>query len=47
MLGSVPPSLGYGVFEGTTCPIYVPSGAVQTYKSAWNSLQSRIIGYNE
>ena len=44
MLGSVPPSLGYGVFEGTTCPIYVPSGAVQTYKSAWNSLQSRIIG---
>lgn len=47
MLGSVPPSLGYGVFEGTTCPIYVPSGAIQTYKSAWNSLQSRIIGYNE
>lgn len=45
MLGSTPPSLDYGVFNDTTFPIYVPSEAVNAYKSAWNNLQSRIIGY--
>ena len=47
MLGSTPPSLGYAVFQGTTCPIYVPSEAVNAYKSAsgWTSLASRIVGY--
>ena len=47
MLGSVPPTLDYAVFEGATYPIYVPLDAVSTYKSAsgWTSLASRIVGY--
>ena len=45
MLGSTPPSPEYGVFNDTTFPIYVPNDAIQKYKSAWNALQSRIIGY--
>ena len=42
-----PPTLGsgYGVFGGTNdCPIYVPAGSVDTYKSAsgWSDYASRI-----
>ena len=41
-----PPTLGeYGVFDDTNnCPIYVPSGSVDTYKAAsgWSSYASRI-----
>lgn len=42
-----PPSLGTNVFDGTSCPIYVPNEALQTYKTAtnWSSYASRIIGY--
>ena len=40
-----PPTLGYGVFDGTNnCPIYVPSGSVNAYKAAsgWSNYKSRI-----
>ncbi|WP_148364453.1 MULTISPECIES: leucine-rich repeat domain-containing protein [Bacteroidaceae] len=47
MKGTTPPTLGYGVFNDTTFPIYVPQEAVNTYKSAsgWTSVSSRIVGY--
>ncbi|MCS2335576.1 leucine-rich repeat domain-containing protein [Bacteroides sp. BFG-606] len=47
MLGTIPPTLDYAVFEGATFPIYVPQEAVNTYKSAsgWTSVSSRIVGY--
>lgn len=42
-LATTPPILGNYVFEYTnSCPIYVPSGSVNTYKSSWSSLSSRI-----
>lgn len=44
-LATTPPTLGSGVFENTNnCPIYVPSGSVNTYKSTsgWSSYSSRI-----
>lgn len=35
---TTPPSLDNYAFDNTNnCPIYVPSGSVNTYKSAWNS----------
>ena len=38
-----PPTLGSSVFGSTnSCPIYVPSGSVNAYKSAWSSYSSRI-----
>jgi len=40
-----PPSLGNYAFNGTgSCPIYVPSGSVSSYKSAsgWSNYSSRI-----
>lgn len=40
-----PPTLGYGVFDGTNnCPIYVPPESVDAYKAAskWSSYKSRI-----
>lgn len=40
-----PPSLGDGAFDNTSnCPIYVPAGSVETYKSAagWSEYASRI-----
>jgi hypothetical protein len=40
-----PPSLGQYAFDGTNnCPIYVPSGSVNTYKttSGWSTYASRI-----
>ena len=41
---TTPPSLGTRVFQGTTCPIYVPDASVEAYKTAtnWNSYTSRI-----
>ena len=40
---TTPPSLGNWPFDDTNdCPIYVPSGSVNTYKSAWPGYASRI-----
>lgn len=42
---TTPPTLGYGVFDGTnSCPIYVPPESVDAYKAAskWSSYASRI-----
>ena len=42
---TTPPTLGgYGVFNYTSCPIYVPSESVDTYKAAygWSNYASRI-----
>lgn len=45
---TTPPTLGSSllgneVFDNTNnCPIYVPSGSVNTYKSAWSTYASRI-----
>ena len=42
---TTPPTLGYSAFDNTnSCPIYVPSASVETYKSAssWSSYASRI-----
>ena len=38
---SIPPTIGSDVFGGS-CPIYVPSGNVNDYKTAWPSYASRI-----
>ena len=37
-----PPTIGYKVFYGSNCPIYVPSSAVEDYKAAWTDYASRI-----
>lgn len=41
---TTPPALGNQAFYGSTCNIYVPASAVNTYKNAsgWNSYSSRI-----
>ena len=40
---TIPPSLDDYVFGNTNnCPIYVPSGSVNAYKSAWPNYSSRI-----
>ena len=42
---TTPPTLGWDVFSNTNrCPIYVPSGSVETYKTTtgWSSYASRI-----
>ena len=42
---TTPPTLGRRAFDNTNnCPIYVPSGSVETYKAAsgWNTYYSRI-----
>ena len=41
-LATTPPSLGMHVFDSSTCPIYVPCGSVDAYKSAWSAYASRI-----
>ena len=43
---TTPPTLGNNVFNGSTCPIYVPCGSVETYKTAsgWSNYASRIVG---
>lgn len=33
---NVPPTLGTRVFEGSTCPLYVPDASVEAYKTATN-----------
>lgn len=39
-----PPTLDFQPFNYTNgCPIYVPSGSVSAYKSAWSSYSSRIL----
>lgn len=42
---TTPPTLGYQAFYGTNnnLVIYVPSGSVGSYKSAWSSYSSRIV----
>ena len=45
VLATTPPSVGNNVFNNTNnCPIYVPAGSVDTYKSAqgWNKYADRI-----
>ena len=44
-LGTTPPDGNSGAFSGTTCPIYVPASAVETYKTStvWGSLADRIV----
>ncbi len=38
-----PPTLGRGVFEETNdCPLYVPCGSVDVYKTAWTDYANRI-----
>ena len=40
---TTPSALGRGAFDNTkNCPIYVPSGSVDTYKSEWSTYESRI-----
>ena len=40
---TTPPSLGSSVFDNTgDCPIYVPAGSVNDYKTAWSTYASRI-----
>ena len=41
---TTPPTLGYNVFNGSSCPIYVPAESVEAYKAAtnWSSYASRI-----
>lgn len=40
---TTPPTIGIEVFDDTNdCPIYVPSGSVQAYKTAWSEYASRI-----
>ena len=40
---TTPPTLiGGSAFNGTNCPIYVPSASVEAYKSAWSQYASRI-----
>ena len=43
-LATTPPRLGGNVFDGSTCPIYLPASSVETYKSAsgWSTYASRI-----
>ena len=43
-LATTPPTLGSNVFNGSTCPIYVPSESVNAYKTAsgWSTYASRI-----
>jgi len=42
-LATTPPTLGSNVFYSTNnCPIYVPSGSVNAYKSSWSDYASRI-----
>ena len=44
VLANTPPSLGVNAFAYSSCPIYVPSGSVDTYKAAsgWSSYADRI-----
>ena len=37
-----PPTLGSGAFNSNNCPIYVPCGTIDAYKTAWTNYASRI-----
>lgn len=41
---TTPPTLGYMAFDSSSCPIYVPSGSVNSYKAAsnWSRYSDRI-----
>ncbi len=41
---TTPPTLGNNVYDGSTCPIYVPSASVNAYKTAtnWSTYANRI-----
>ena len=41
---TTPPELGSSAFNGSTCPIYVPSASVEAYKTSswWSTYASRI-----
>lgn len=44
-LATTPPTLNQnygGVFNGSTCPIYVPSASLSQYQSSWSDYSSRI-----
>ena len=44
VLASVPPSLGPNAFYGSNdCPIYVPEGSVDAYKTEWSEYADRIL----
>ena len=44
VLASVPPSLGPNAFYGSNdCPIYVPAGSVDAYKTVWSEYADRIL----
>lgn len=43
-----PPTIGYNTFANTNdCQIYVPSGSVEAYKTAWSDYSTRINAYYE
>lgn len=43
-----PPTIGYNTFGNTNeCQIYVPSGSVNAYKTAWSDYSTRINAYYE
>lgn len=44
---TIPPELGYGVFEGCDIhmTIYVPENSVNIYKQKWSSVADKIVGY--
>lgn len=43
---TTPPTLGEDAFNDTNnCPIYVPASSVNTYKTAWSTIEDRIVGY--
>jgi hypothetical protein len=37
-----PSTLGWDAFDGNNCPIYVPCGTLDAYKTAWTDYTSRI-----
>jgi len=39
---TTPPTLESQVFDGSTCPIYVPCQSLEAYKTAWSTYASRI-----
>lgn len=44
VLATTPPTISSSTLNGTSCPIYVPAGSVNTYKAAtyWKNVASRI-----
>ena len=40
--GTVPAEIGSSVFDGSTCPIFVPAGTSGIYKQSWPQYENRI-----